>query len=101
MDASGVSDAAADGANSVMTYLAQRGVSVNGEILDMYTCLRRPINVAAHYGHKHTVTWLLEKGALLDDSLCEAVASGSRSTVQLLIDHGAMKDHGVVQRARK
>ncbi|KAI3336334.1 ankyrin [Xylariaceae sp. AK1471] len=91
--------AARRGAVALMEHLAQLGASVNGCLSDEENKFLRPISLAAIKGHEHAVKWLLDRGAALDCSLHAAVVHGSISIVQLLLEHGAIHDHGTVQRA--
>ncbi|KAJ8114987.1 hypothetical protein ONZ43_g4776 [Nemania bipapillata] len=92
-------DAAERGAVELMEYLAQLGASVNGRFSDEERKFCSPISQAALNGHEDAVRWLLNRDAALDCSLHAAVAGGSRSIVQLLIEHGACRNEVVVRRA--
>jgi ankyrin repeat protein len=92
-------DAATHAAVDVMAYLVQLGASVHGHFSDDEDRFSSPISLAALKGHESTVKWLLSMGAALDHSLHAAVAHGSLSIVHLLLEHGALHDHGTVQRA--
>lgn len=91
--------AAECGAVALMEYLAQLGASVNGRFSDDEDNFYIPISLAALNGQESAVKWLLDRGAKLGRSLHAAVAFGSRSIVQLLIEHGAMNDTYAVQKA--
>ncbi|KAI1172736.1 ankyrin [Nemania sp. FL0916] len=91
--------AAEKGVVPLMKYISTLGVPIDGREPDGERDFNRPISVAAFNGHEDAVKWLLNREAALDASLHAVVAVGSHSITRLLIAHGALYNHKVVQRA--
>ncbi|KAI0148440.1 ankyrin [Xylariaceae sp. FL1272] len=91
-------DAAGRGSVPMMEYLYQLGTPID-QALDSDADDTHPIRQAAIHGHADAVKWLLKNGADVTCSLPAAVLSGSERIVQLLIEHDALDDTTMVQRA--